>query len=111
MVFQVLESQSPYLRSCDGFAILEGLGKQNKWTLTLEVSSVGFAITFYALLLVYVECRITTMIKLGMMWICFRYCFGFLKRTDVYSIRFRCSGGYKDRNGINMMMDSIPSSL
>ncbi|KAG0592861.1 hypothetical protein KC19_1G285800 [Ceratodon purpureus] len=36
-VAQVLESQSPYLRSCDGFAILEGLGKQNKWTLTLEV--------------------------------------------------------------------------
>lgn len=37
---QVLESQSPFLKSSDWFALLEGLGKQNKWTITLEVSEV-----------------------------------------------------------------------
>lgn len=36
-VVEVLDSQSPFLKSSDWFALLEGLGKQNKWTLTLEV--------------------------------------------------------------------------
>lgn len=40
MPFQVLESQAPFLKSSDWFALLEGLGKQKSWTLTLEVPSI-----------------------------------------------------------------------
>ncbi|KAG0581677.1 hypothetical protein KC19_4G271000 [Ceratodon purpureus] len=36
-VVQVLESQAPLMKSPDWFALLEELGKENKWTLTLEV--------------------------------------------------------------------------
>lgn len=36
-VVQVLESQSPFLKSSDWFHLLEGLGKLNQWKLTLEV--------------------------------------------------------------------------
>lgn len=36
-VVQVLESQARLLTLPDWFALLEGLGKQNNWTLTLEV--------------------------------------------------------------------------
>lgn len=36
-VIQVLESQAPFLKSSDGLLLLEALGKQNNWTLTLEV--------------------------------------------------------------------------
>lgn len=40
IVFQVLESQAPFLKLSDWFALLEGLGKQNTWTLTLEVPAI-----------------------------------------------------------------------
>ena len=38
MVFQVMERQAPFMESPDWFALLEGLGKQKEWTLTLELS-------------------------------------------------------------------------
>jgi hypothetical protein len=45
MPFQVLESQAWLLTLPDWFALLEGLGKQNNWTLTLEVPTIAFALS------------------------------------------------------------------
>ena len=45
LFLQVLESQAPFLKSSDWFALLEGLGKQNTWTLTLEVPGIILSLT------------------------------------------------------------------
>jgi hypothetical protein len=73
LLFQVLESQSPFLKSSDGLLLLEALGKQNNWPLTLVVLIFFFFFFFFfllhSLLLVCISCDFD---KIRYVWIRFQ---------------------------------------
>lgn len=81
---QVLENQAPCFKLADWFALLEALGKQNSWTLTLEVSNDYSS--FYSVIVLFA-----------------------IQMAECVCI-FRCFGGCKGRNGTSPTTDSIRSS-